>query len=117
MSVKEDILSQEDRYFEELPVPEWKTTLRVYEMSGTERDAFEVLLYDVKGEKVEVKRDNARAKLLVFCLYDVEGNRLFSDADVGALGKKSARVLDRLYQVANRINALNREDQESLEKN
>jgi len=117
MSIKEDILATEDRNFEEMPVPEWKTTLRIYEMNGTERDAYEATLYEVKGEKVDVKRDNMRAKLLVHCLYDTDDNRLFSDADVQALGKKSAKVLDRLYQAAQRINAMTRENQDLLEKN
>jgi len=34
------------------------------------------------------------------------GDRLFADADIAALGSKSAKALDRVFAVAQRLNGI-----------
>ena len=46
---------------------------------------------------------NVRAKLCAWCVIDENGGRMFSDADVVALGAKSAAALDRIYEVASEL--------------
>ena len=47
---------------------------------------------------------------------DENGHRLFTDEDAEALGEKSGVALDRVWEVAQRINALRKEDVEALGK-
>jgi hypothetical protein len=60
---------------------------------------------------------NIRAKLVALTVVDEEGNRIFSDSDASALGKKSAAALDRVFEVAQRLSGLRPEDVEELSKN
>lgn len=114
---RDDIMKVQDLTFEEVDVPEWGGQVRVKMMTGSERDAYEASLYELKGQEVKMNRDDVRAKLLVKCLVDENNNRLFTDAEIKMLGKKSSKVLDKLFTVAQRLNAMTDEDVKKLEKN
>jgi hypothetical protein len=58
-----------------------------------------------------------RAKLLVKCLIDEAGERLFTDQDAPALGAKSGAVIDKLYDVASRLSGLSEEEKKEMEGN
>jgi hypothetical protein len=45
---------------------------------------------------------------------DEDGKRVFTEAEVKALGAKSARALDRLFDTARRLSGLGDEDVETL---
>jgi hypothetical protein len=62
-------------------------------------------------------QDGMRAKLLVKCLVDEAGERLFTDQDAPALGAKNGAVIDRLYDVAARLSGLSEEEKAELEGN
>ena len=57
---------------------------------------------------------NVRAKLLARCLCDEHGERLFNDAEVEALGAKSAAALDRVFKVAQTLNGIGEKEIEEL---
>jgi hypothetical protein len=86
-------------------------------MSGTERDAFESETYTLNGKNVQINRANFRARLLVRCIADADGNRLFADRDAAALGECPSDLLDRVFAVAQRANGMTPADVESLTKN
>ena len=115
------ILSKQDIQTEKVHIPEWDTDVYIKGLTGTERDSYEASLFTVteSGKKVDVKmnRANVRAKLLVKTICDEDGSRVFSDADVEALGSKSAAALDKLFEVAQRLSGLSDKDVEELEKN
>lgn len=115
---RDDIMKSQDLAFEDVEVPEWGPGfIRIKTMTGTERDAYEASLYDLKGKEVKMNRDDIRAKLLVKCLVDEKNERLFSDAEIKMLGKKSAKVLDKLFTIAQKLNSMSEEDVKELEKN
>jgi hypothetical protein len=114
---REAILKAEDLKGELVEVPEWGGSVFIRCMTGTERDLFEAEAYSVKGKNVEINRENFRARLLVRVIVDDKNERLFSDKEIGTLGAKSAKALDRLFTVAMRVNGLSREDVEDLTKN
>lgn len=114
---KDQILAAEDTSFEDVAVPEWGGTVRVKALSGAERDQFEQSVMQRKGKRFEVNARNMRAKLVAVSVVDEDGNRLFADADVEALGKKSAAALDRVFTVAQRLSGLTDEDVAELEEN
>ncbi len=117
MLTREQILAAEDLKFEEVNVPEWGGKVRIKCMTGAERDAFEADIYDVTGKDVQINRNNFRAKLLARTIVDEKGKRLFSDGDIKALGEKSAKALDIVFEAAQRLNALTKADQDELTKN
>lgn len=87
-------------------------------MSGRARDAFEleqVSLTDGGNDFSHLS--NVRARLLVKCLVDEDGNRLFEDSDAESLGEVWCAPLDAAMEVAKRLNAYTQADLEELEKN
>ena len=120
---REQILGAEDLPFEIVEVPGWGGEVGVQGLTGKERDAFELSCTERrkgKGgkETVTMKLDNVRAKLVCRCVVDGPGGGLiFSEADVEALGNKSALELQRVFDVARRLSGLTDGDVEELSKN
>jgi len=114
---KQRILDAQDRRSVTVSVPEWGTDAEVLvaSMSGAARDRYESLLYaaTTSGEPVV----NLRATVCASCIVDESGRRVFSEQDVGALGRKNAAVLDRIFIVALRLSGLSSDAIEDSEKN
>ncbi len=108
---KSAILAANDLPSESVTVPEWGGDVLVRTMSGTDRDAFEASLLDKDG-----RMQNARARLVALSLCDASGTRLFEDNEIAALGLKSARALDRVFSVAQRLNGIGTEQAASVKK-
>jgi hypothetical protein len=107
---KTAILAAKDvRLSDAIPVPEWKGDVFVKTLSGLERDAFE-------ESYAEQKMKSFRVRFLVLTLCDDSGERLFSDDDTDALGKKSSVVINRLFEKAWAHNAFTQEAVEGLGK-
>lgn len=112
-----DILSIEDRPSERVEVPEWNRVIYLRTLSAAERDVYETEIFEYKKREVIFNRLNIKARLLVRCIANEQGNRIFADNQVDALGNKSAKVLNRLFDIAQKLNGLTVEDVEELEKN
>lgn len=111
---RDDILNAQDLPTERVAVPEWGGEVLVRGLTAAERDAFEASIVKRRGQKTEMDLRNMRARLVAMCVVDEQGNRLFSDQDVEALGRKSASALDRIFEVAQRLSGLRPEDVEEL---
>ena len=105
MLTRDQILQSDDLPRERVSVPEWGGEVLVRTMTGADRDAFEASLVSRDGGK-EGRLDNVRARLVALALCDEAGQRIFADADIAALGAKSARALDRVFGVAQRLNGI-----------
>jgi hypothetical protein len=114
---KAAILGASDLQTQDVHVPEWGGDVRVRGLTGTERDAFEATIAQRKGKDVKMNFQNARARLVSLSAVDESGERLFSDADVVALGGKSAAALDRLFAVAMKLSGLTPDDVKDLTEN
>lgn len=111
---KEQILKAEDVKRIKIEVPEWGGEIYISMMTGTARDEFETgVLEHQKNGKV----GNARARLAAATITDENGTPLFSHEDIEELGKKSAKVLDRIVNEAQKLNKLTASDLEEAEKN
>lgn len=117
MSLRDEILKADDLRREALQIPEWGITVWVRTMTGAERDAFEESTYRVNGDNVEVNRKNLRARLAVLTLCDESGSRLFGDDETDLVAKKSSAAVDRIFELASRINGISKSDEETLAKN
>jgi len=110
---REQILSAEDIKTEEVEVPEWGGTVLVKGMTGKERDLFEMSFLTGGQSTVE----NVRAKLVSLTIIDAESKQIFSMADIDTLGQKSAKALDRVFAVAQKLSKIGAEDVKELAKN
>lgn len=111
---KSEILGREDLKTEIVEVPEWGGSVKVSTMSGFARDRFESAIAQGDG-KINTK--NIRAKLAIATIVGEDGQPLFDEKDIEALGKKSCAALDRVFAVAQRLNLISDKEVEALAKN
>ena len=114
---RDEILKAQDIKTEEVQVPEWGGSILVRGLTGIERDRFEESILQGHGKNRTVTLDNIRAKLIARSVVDEQGNRIFSDADIEGLGKKSGATLSRVFEVCQRLSGLNEGALEELTKN
>jgi len=117
MLTKAQILKADDLPNDVVQVPEWGGEVTVRTLAAWEKDQWEESLTESKGKKMKLDMGNLRAKLCALCIVDGKGNRLFSDKDIEALGKKSALVISRIYDAAAALNGIGEEDAAELIKN
>jgi hypothetical protein len=117
MLSRDSILAFDDLKKVEVPIPEWGGSVFVRMITGAERDGFEASLIDIKGKSKKANLANYRAKFASLVVCDEKGQRLFSDEDAEKLGKKCAAALDRIMDVAQKLNHISEEDVEELVKN
>jgi len=108
------ILDAPDLKRETVAVPEWGdgAEVIVQEMTALDRDK-------LRQEQLAVADGNPlnlAARVLVRCLIAPDGSRLFVDEEAEALGRKSTAVLDRLFDVARRLNTIYGEAGEEIKK-
>lgn len=108
---KDQILGAVDFNFVEIEVPEWGGTVRIRGLSAAERDQFEARL------GVSNDLTNMRARLVVSCLVDDDGNRIFKDSEARELGNKNAAVMTRLFDEVRNLSGMSDEALGIAEKN
>ena len=111
---KDAILGAQDLKKETVKVPEWGGEVLMSTMTGAARDEWERSLAG-DGKKFNIA--NVSARLISYCAVNEKGERLFSEGDAEALGRKSAKALKRLSMVAQRLNALTDADLEEARGN
>ena len=114
---RDAILAAKSLRTEEVAVPEWGGTVLVRELSGRERDEWEASLAVMRGKTMVPDVANIRAKLAARTIVGDDGEPVFTQQDVAALGELSAAALDRVFDVASRLSGLNPEDVEAMTKN
>ena len=112
---REAILKAEDLKVEKVEVPEWGGDVYIAEMTGDARDEFEQYAFAQREKKQEYV--HVRAVLVAMCAVNEKRERLFSFEDIKALGCKNGLVLDRLFDVANKLNKVYGAAREDVAKN
>ena len=122
---RDTILGVDDRKVEDVSVPEWGGTVLIRGMTGKEREQFE----DLHNEEVpagnragrragqtvsKFDRKNLRSRLVVWCVIDDKGERLFSDADLDIINGKNGAALERIVDVAMRMSGMTDGDIDDL---
>lgn len=122
-SSPEQILDAEDQQWDEVPVPEWAPAgaadpdswvLKLRGLTGRERDQFEASINQQRGGKTKQNTENFRARLIIMCAVNPDGQKLFSRADLKRLGEKSSRALDRVFTKCSELNGFTDNDVEEL---
>lgn len=114
---KDEIFAADDLPREAVNVPEWGGSVYVRTMTGADRDSFEAKSIELKGDSQVTNLVNLRARLVAMTTVDESGKRLFSESDIARLGEKSSRALQRVFEVATKLNALSKNDVEELTGN
>lgn len=107
-----------DAVIEIMPVPEWGGEIYVRSITAAERGLIEQEA--AKFKETKGKGDFARTFTLRFAalsICDEKGVRLFSDDEISILAKKSAKVISRIAEAAQRLSGFTKKDMEELEKN
>lgn len=119
---RDHVAKADDQQFSEVPVPEWAPygdpdpeswTLRLRGMTGTERDRFEASMQP-RGNSKKPNLENFRARLIIQCAVDENGNRIFNSGDIKMVGGKSAKSLSRIFDKCQEMNGLSESDVEDL---
>ena len=120
---REELLQKEELIIEKVDLGKGDFVY-VTQMTGKERDNFEQSLIhkirDGKGKVVDFEQqtENFRSKLAVCTVCDEEGKLLFTPKDYNQLSENiSAARLEKIVNVAQRLNAISEEDKEALVKN
>jgi len=113
----EDILNANDEVVKPVEVPEWGGRVWIRGLTGSERDLFENSILEGRGRNQSVNLKNFRAKLVVASAVKGEHDtdKLFNDpSHVHRLGTKSARALQRVFDMAQELSGLNQQDVEQM---
>ena len=102
---------------EAVSIPGVAEPISVRGLTAGERDAFETACFVGKGASKEMNFVNLRARLLVRSICSPDGKRLFADGDVEQIAALPARVIDPLFEVAQRLSGMGSKDIESLSGN
>lgn len=113
---REEILAADDLPTRRVIVPEWSgREVIVRGLDARGRVDFEMAAVNVRrgGAKpeVEVRSENLMARLVVLCVVNERGERVFRDEDVELLGRKSGEAVARLFAVAQELSGLGGRDE------
>ena len=113
MSLRDLILAASDLKREAVEVPEWGCTVYVGTMSGKQRVSWAEATWNDDG----AVKPLSNATLLANTLFEEDGTRIFTDAEIPSLADKSGAVIFRLINIAKRLNGLGAEEVDKAEKN
>lgn len=109
------IFAARDITTEVVEVPAWGGAVMVRTMTGHERDRLEESMIVEKHGERSASVTDFRAKVCAMTIVDAEGTRLFSEADIKELSKKSAGALARVAEVATRLAGMSKADVTAIE--
>jgi len=112
-SLRDNILSATDLAREQVDTPEWEPAgvpaVFVRALTAAERDQYEQGLVERTPDgnvRTRTKIKNLRASFVARIVVDEEGNRVFEDSDIDALGEKNANVIDRLWDKGRELSGM-----------
>lgn len=116
---KEQILGADRRKSVDVPVKEWGGSVRLKELTADERDMWENEAFSISqdGKSAKFNPQHTRARLVVRCIIGEDGKRMFTDDEVAAVGSLSAGSVQKLFNAAQKLNAISASDMEELEGN
>ena len=113
MLSKKDILEVNDKKTKVINVPEWGGDITLSVLASQDRDRYEEIL---TSDTID-KYDNVVANYVAKSIVDDKGERLFSEKDIAALGKKSGVVMLRIFKEAGSLNDFSDKEITDLAKN
>lgn len=106
---REDILTANDLTKTEVELTELGGSVFVSTLNGKDFGKFQKSVYQRDGKKLITDEENFTVKLLVWTVVNEKGERIFNDKDIEELQKKSAKTIQKLFDVASRLNGLSKD--------
>lgn len=107
---RDAILAAKDDRFKDIDMPEWGGTVRVRGLSAAERSVLEsTYTYTEPGPNGRPQnkvRPEFRVALCAGCIVDGEGNKMFTESDLEALGAKNGAALERVFDAARKLSGI-----------
>jgi hypothetical protein len=113
---KDQILQADDTEYRDVEVPEWGGSVRLKAITGADRDQYEMSMARAR-DKGNLDKANFRAVLLSRAICDELLKPIFQPRDIYELGKKNARVLDKLFDVAAELAGIREADKKDADEN
>ena len=113
MLSKADILESKDIESEVVKVPEWNGEVLVYGLTLAEKDKW---TDSILAEGITTVQGGT-ARLCAMSIRDENGKPTFTDKDITSLQAKSAKALDRVFLVAQRLSGIGQEEIDETVKN
>jgi hypothetical protein len=110
---REEFLAKPDLNPVEVPIPALGGSVWVRTMSTRQRDDYDL----DQGETKTARREDIRARILVFTVCDEEGNLLFKPEDKTRISDLFADRTQPLFEEALKVNNIFKADVEEAEKN
>jgi hypothetical protein len=103
---------------EAVEVPEWGMTVTIRELTARDADGYHASLVRINPNGTHnFDMSNHRSELLVRCLRDDSGARIFADGDAKKLGDQPSTLIDRLYGIAQKVTGIDNTDSVKQAKN
>lgn len=109
---KNAILGASDLASEVLSVPQWGGDVRIRELTAHERSVFEK---DAMAGK-EIDWVDYKVRMVCICVVDEANERIFSDEDRDAVGKRSPAAIDLVFNAITALNKLGNAATDEAEK-
>ena len=107
---KDDIFKADDLPTKDMDIPEWGGMLTIRTLTGAERDEWESAF--VNQDKINMR--GLKARLIQLTVMNGDGQQMFTKADLQKLNSKSASVIDRIFEVSQRLSGLTKKDVDEL---
>lgn len=116
---KEEILAAPDLKTKTVEVPEWGGTVKVSQVTAADRCELQGMLLDDTGKPKSAAEINRMMTigLCAMACVDENGNKLFTQADIEAFGKKSSNAIDKIFAAADELNGISASMGDKLAKN
>lgn len=103
---KNDIRNAKPLSTVEVEMPEWDGVVILREMTGAARDRMENEIAKRRNGNA-INMEGLRPMLIILCAVDAEGKPLFTEDDATWLNEeKSATAIERLFDVAQKLNKI-----------
>lgn len=103
---REQILGAADLASEIVDCPEWGGQVRVRALSAADRLEIARRVMGENGEPDDKRALDLSIIIPAWCIIDENGQRLFGEADVQALGEKSGVPLQRITEAVQRLSGM-----------
>ena len=106
---RDQIDAAQDVAMEPVDVPEWGGSVMVKGLNARQLGQYQQSLIVGSGRQSRAEIKGARERLLVLTVCDEAGVLLFSADDMRMLARKSAKAVDRVYDVAAKLSGITEE--------
>lgn len=115
-SLRDKIKAADDLQTEAVEIPEWDCTVYVRGLSGVKRDELDnFLMSSRQGGKVDIR--GWKASWTIASARDDKGQLIFTPGDVAWLNGKSSHALSTIFDVAQRLSGVDKDEAEEIAKN